>query len=55
MTEDEIERLALDVAARVREAVAPALGRADARRGVGIAPGGDVTMAIDKIAEGVVA
>ena len=55
MTEDEIERLALDVAARVREAVAPALGRADARRGVGIAPGGDVTMAIDEIAEEVVA
>ncbi|MFM7224783.1 MAG: hypothetical protein ACKO1Y_05015, partial [Actinomycetota bacterium] len=49
-----VEALALEVAARVREAVAPALGRADARTGVGVAPGGDVTMAIDEIAEAVV-
>ncbi|MFM8236449.1 MAG: inositol monophosphatase family protein [Actinomycetota bacterium] len=49
-----VEALALEVAARVREAVAPALGRADARTGVGVAPGGDVTMAIDEIAEAAV-
>ncbi len=46
-----ITRLALDLAARVREAVAPSLGAAGARTGVGLAPGGDVTMAIDEIAE----
>ena len=52
MTPDPaITRLALDLAARVREAVAPALGDPGARSGVGIAPGGDVTMAIDEIAE----
>lgn len=54
MTDEAVERLALTVAARVRSAVAPALGRADARTGVGTAPGGDVTMAIDEIAEEVV-
>jgi myo-inositol-1(or 4)-monophosphatase len=46
-----ITTLALDLAARVREAVAPALGAPSARAGVGVAPGGDVTMAIDEIAE----
>jgi myo-inositol-1(or 4)-monophosphatase len=46
-----ITRLALDLAARVRAAVAPALGDPGARVGVGVAPGGDVTMAIDEIAE----
>ena len=46
-----ISRLALDLAARVRDAVAPALGDPSARAGVGVAPGGDVTMAIDEIAE----
>lgn len=46
-----ITRLALDLAARVRTAVAPSLGDPGARAGVGVAPGGDVTMAIDEIAE----
>ena len=45
--------LALDLAARVRDAVAPSLGDPGARTGVGVAPGGDVTMAIDEIAEDV--
>jgi myo-inositol-1(or 4)-monophosphatase len=49
-----VEQLAIDVAARVRAAVVPALGEANAREGVGIAPGGDVTMAIDEVAEIVV-
>lgn len=49
-----VEVLALDVAAAVREAVAPSLGAATARARVGVAPGGDVTMAIDEIAERVV-
>jgi myo-inositol-1(or 4)-monophosphatase len=49
-----VERLALDLATRVRDAVAPALGDPGAREGVGVAPGGDVTMAIDEIAEHVV-
>ena len=53
-TSPEIEQLAIDVAARARAAVAPALGEPGARAGVGIAPGGDVTMAIDKVAEIVV-
>ncbi len=47
----EVERLALDLAGRVRDAVAPSLGDPGARAGVGVAPGGDVTMAIDEIAE----
>jgi len=47
----DVDRLALDLAARVHEAVAPALGDPGARAGVGVAPGGDVTMAIDEIAE----
>jgi myo-inositol-1(or 4)-monophosphatase len=51
VAEPEITRLALDLAARVRDAVAPALGTVAARAGVGVAPGGDVTMAIDEIAE----
>jgi len=46
-----VARLALDLAARVRDAVAPSLGEPGARVGVGVAPGGDVTMAIDEIAE----
>jgi myo-inositol-1(or 4)-monophosphatase len=50
----EIEPFAIDLAARVRDAVAPSLGAPGARAGVGIAPGGDVTMAIDEIAEHVV-
>ena len=50
----EINQLALDLAARVRDAVAPSLGLFSARAGVGLAPGGDVTMAIDEIAEQVV-
>jgi myo-inositol-1(or 4)-monophosphatase len=54
MKDTAIEQLALDVAARVRDAVAPSLGEPGARTGVGVAPGGDVTMAIDEIAEDVV-
>jgi myo-inositol-1(or 4)-monophosphatase len=54
MLEPAVERLAIDLAAAVREAVAPSLGHADAREGVGVAPGGDVTMAIDEIAEDIV-
>jgi myo-inositol-1(or 4)-monophosphatase len=46
-----IRRLALDLALRVRDAVVPSLGDPRARAGVGVAPGGDVTMAIDEIAE----
>ena len=49
-----VETLAVDIAARVRDAVAPSLGDPGARTGVGVAPGGDVTMAIDEIAEHVV-
>ena len=45
------ERLALEVAARIRDAVAPLLGTADARDRVARAPGGDATMAIDEVAE----
>ena len=52
---DSIAQLALDTAARVRTAVAPSLGDPGARERVGVAPGGDVTMAIDEIAEGIVA
>jgi myo-inositol-1(or 4)-monophosphatase len=50
-----IEQLALDLAARVRDAVAPSLGDPGARERVGVAPGGDTTMAIDEIAEQVIA
>jgi myo-inositol-1(or 4)-monophosphatase len=49
-----IERLALDTAERVRAAVVPSLGGPGARERVGVAPGGDVTMAIDEVAELVV-
>ena len=51
MTDIGVNRLALDLAARVREAVVPSLGDPSARVGVAVAPGGDVTMAIDEIAE----
>jgi myo-inositol-1(or 4)-monophosphatase len=54
MLDATVERLAIDLAARVRDAVAPSLGSAGARAGVGVAPGGDVTMAIDEVAEHVV-
>jgi myo-inositol-1(or 4)-monophosphatase len=47
----EIEGLALDVAAGIRDAVVPHLGRPRARERVGRAPGGDATMAIDEVAE----
>ncbi len=47
--------LAIDVAARIRAAVVPSLGDPGARERVGVAPGGDVTMAIDEIAEVVLA
>src|SRR5690242_15751715 len=51
MADPAVTRLALDLAGRVRDAVAPSLGAPGARAGVGLAPGGDVTMAIDEIAE----
>jgi myo-inositol-1(or 4)-monophosphatase len=46
--------LAVEVAAKVQEAVAPHLGTFDARVKVGDAPGGDATLAIDEVAESVV-
>jgi myo-inositol-1(or 4)-monophosphatase len=46
--------LAVAVAARVQDAVAPHLGTAEARVKVGDAPGGDATLAIDEVAEMVV-
>jgi myo-inositol-1(or 4)-monophosphatase len=46
--------LAVAVAARVHDAVAPHLGTAEARVKVGDAPGGDATLAIDEVAEAVV-
>ena len=49
-----VDRLAVGLAAQVRAAVAPTLGDQGARAGVGVAPGGDVTMAIDETAEHVV-
>ena len=48
----KIDQLAINVAATIRDAVAPSLGDPAARERVGIAPGGDVTMAIDEIADG---
>jgi myo-inositol-1(or 4)-monophosphatase len=50
----EPNRLALDVASLVRDAVRPELGTARARARVARAPGGDATMAIDEVAERVV-
>ena len=47
-------RIALDVAAAVFSAVRPHLGRPEARARVSVAPGGDVTLAIDEVAEEVV-
>ncbi len=46
--------LAVEVATRVHEAVAPHLGTFEAREKVGDAPGGDATLAIDEVAETVV-
>jgi myo-inositol-1(or 4)-monophosphatase len=51
----EAARIALELAAAVVAAVRPRLGRPDSRRRVGRAPGGDATMAIDEVAEAVVA
>jgi myo-inositol-1(or 4)-monophosphatase len=45
------ESLALEVAARVRDAVAPLLGDPRARDRVARAPGGDATLAVDEVAE----
>ena len=52
--DDDLRRLALDVAAAVRQAVFPLLGTAAARARVGRAPGGDATLEIDEVAERVV-
>jgi myo-inositol-1(or 4)-monophosphatase len=46
-----LETLALETAARVAAVARPHLGRAEARARAGVAPGGDVTMAIDEVAE----
>ena len=46
--------LARRVAAAVAAAVYPLLGRPEARARVGVAPGGDATLAIDEVAEEVV-
>jgi myo-inositol-1(or 4)-monophosphatase len=51
---DELEALALSVAAAIRDAVSGLLGTAAARARVGRAPGGDATLHIDEIAERVV-
>ena len=48
---DTIAALALDTARVVADAVRPLLGRGASRVEVGVAPGGDVTMAIDEAAE----
>lgn len=50
----EAPALALGLAGALRDAVVPALGRADSRRPAGRAPGGDVTLALDEIAEQVI-
>ncbi len=50
----EAEPLADEVAELVRTAVAPHLGAAGGRARVATAPGGDVTLAIDEVAERVV-
>jgi myo-inositol-1(or 4)-monophosphatase len=49
--DDDLSRLALEVAATVRAAVFPLLGTAAARARVGRAPGGDATLEIDEVAE----
>jgi myo-inositol-1(or 4)-monophosphatase len=43
--------LALEVAAAIRSAVVPLLGRQESRVRTGRAPGGDATLAIDEVAE----
>jgi myo-inositol-1(or 4)-monophosphatase len=50
----EPEPLAVEVAARVRDAVGPLLGDPRGRERVARAPGGDATLAIDEVAERVV-
>lgn len=50
----EAGALARRVAAAVAAAVQPLLGRPEARARVGVAPGGDATLAIDEVAEAVV-
>jgi myo-inositol-1(or 4)-monophosphatase len=47
----DAEAFALDLARRIRPAVAPLLGHPDARRQAGIAAGGDTTYGIDEVAE----
>jgi myo-inositol-1(or 4)-monophosphatase len=50
---EPVDRLALDAAAAIRAAVVPHLGAFRSRAAVGVAPGGDTTMAIDEVAEAV--
>jgi myo-inositol-1(or 4)-monophosphatase len=47
----DLPSLALEVAARVRQAVVPLLGDARSRQRVARAPGGDATLALDDVAE----
>ena len=51
---NEVDRLAVEVAAEVTRAVRPLLGAPEARRPVGWAPGGDATLGIDEVAEAAV-
>jgi myo-inositol-1(or 4)-monophosphatase len=50
----EVEALAVELAAEIRQAVAPLLGKARSRARTGVAPGGDATLAIDDVAERIV-
>jgi len=47
----EVEQLAVELTAIVRDAVVPHLGRMGSRARTGAAPGGDATLAIDDVAE----
>jgi myo-inositol-1(or 4)-monophosphatase len=52
---EDVHAIARELAIEIRTAVFPHLGRSHARSSVGVAPGGDVTMAIDEVAERVIA
>ncbi|HEY3831128.1 MAG TPA: inositol monophosphatase family protein [Acidimicrobiia bacterium] len=52
---DALHEIAVSLAHEVRAAVLPGLGQHASRAAGGIAPGGDVTMAIDEVAEEVIA
>lgn len=48
---DDLERIAIAVVAEIVRVTRPAMGEPGSRAGVGTAPGGDVTLAIDELAE----